>query len=104
MAREVITDKIARRLSRRLRKESGLKFMRTDGRGVHENIPDTRGRRGTVAKHANFFAIASKMVRSGDVPAPKKSVNGRKPYVKPLVNEFKGMKRKHRLRIRRGVA
>ena len=91
MAREVTTDKIAHRLSRRLRAERFLNIKRN-------------GVRGSDAAYRDTLDEALKLVRSGDVPAPKKSANGRKPYVKPLVNEFKGMKRKHRLRIRRGVA
>lgn len=55
--------------------------------------------RGTLAERKEFFAKALEAIRSGDVPAPQKRVSRRAPYIGPT-NPHKGMKRKHRLRLR----
>lgn len=76
--REVITERIALRVGRRLRKEAG--------RGLDER--------------AKYLALALKYVRAGDVPAPRKTLSTKKPVVNEGHNPYKGMKRKHRLRIK----
>ena len=64
--REVITEQIALRLGRRLRKEAGLGMWRTDHRPVHNlTVPKTRGRRGTMDERAEYFDRARRQQARG---------------------------------------
>lgn len=95
-AREVTTEKLAFRLARRLRKEAGLPLSKSRRSGLPKSA---RGPRGTLAERTEFFAKALLAIRCGDVPAPRKRVSRCAPYIGPF-NPHKGMKRKHRLRLR----